>query len=242
MGRRPWPQWGFLQKRQFFLLKGVKMNTRKLLFALASLAILASPLLAAPTMEGFVQITLGTPYQMTILTDGLGYHAAGTVIPTFCLERDEFITNATYWAVIDTVAIAGGGVWQDGIIGGTIIPSPGFDPLDPKTAYLYTQYLANPGSYTSSQTQQLQNAIWYIEAESQSAPYATSFINAANNSGWTNLGTIQVANLYAFNANTGEYDVLAQSFVIPVVPAPSAILLAGIGTTLVGWLRRRKAV
>jgi len=42
--------------------------------------------------------------------------------------------------------------------------------------------------------------------------------------------------------NIKDYDAYFQTYVVPVVPAPAAILLGGIGVGLVGWLRRRRTI
>jgi len=52
-------------------------------------------------------------------------------------------------------------------------------------------------------------------------------------------GNVVTINLFA---NTGIDDVRVITEAAPTVPAPGAIALLGIGTSLVGWLHRRKAL
>jgi len=48
---------------------------------------------------------------------------------------------------------------------------------------------------------------------------------------------------YMLDNNLAGYDGFSGAMtVVPAVPAPGAILLAGMGTVLVGWLRRRRSV
>ena len=66
----------------------------------------------------------------------------------------------------------------------------------------------------------------------------------ANASTWYQLGTIgnvRILNLYTDAQNLhSSQDVLCR--VVPAVPAPGAILLTGLGTAIVGAVRRRRAM
>ena len=83
---------------------------------------------------------------------------SGTDFLTFCIEIDEHISyNNLYYAKIATVAVEGGA-------GG---PNP--DPLDSRTAYLYSNFIKGTlVGYDSSSVDDrngLQLAIWRIEDE-----------------------------------------------------------------------------
>jgi hypothetical protein len=72
------------------------------------------------------------------------------------------------------------------------------------------------------------------------SPDAKAFITAAENSGWTSIHNVRVLNLYG--GETGK-EVFQDMLTLGApVPVPGAILLGGVGTCLVGWLRRRRAV
>ena len=104
----------------------------------------AVPLYGAPTIQ---MLNDSTPaYSMKILEDGFGGMSAGTVISTFCVEKNEYFKpGSSYYAVINDAAIAGG------VSGG----NP--DPLDAKSAYLYTQFVEGNSAFQNQSD--LQNAI-----------------------------------------------------------------------------------
>jgi hypothetical protein len=135
-----------------------------------------------------------------------------------------------FFFTIDNVAIAGG-------IGGG---SP--DPLDPMTAYLYTQFrMGTLGGFNSAvvaDVDGLQNAIWYIENEITVLPtgLATTYYNEAVLANWTDLGQVAVRNLYTYNT---DGKIVNKQSVVTMVPEPMTLLLLGFGLLGLGITRRK---
>lgn len=158
---------------------------------------------------------------------------------TFCLERDEYVKfGKTFYADLATSAKNGPNLGKE------------VDPLDSRTAYLYSQFISGgltgynytPGSDRVASANALQRAIWYIENEiswSKLNTLARSFYyqadDAVSGGEWSGLGNVRVLNLYG-NVDKTDY---AQDQLV-AVPVPGAMLLGSIGLGGIGLIQRRR--
>jgi hypothetical protein len=195
------------------------------------------------------QAATGGEFQVVPITGfagltGLGSDVSASTYQTFCLERDEFVSQTTYDFSIDNGAIGGGYGGQVGSL----------DPISAQTAYLFTQFrqgtLSNynyGGTVAQRKTSAtaLQIAIWILEDEYTGAggpvPFnvqANAWITEANNAvagAWGNtLGSVAVLNLSLGGVNNQSMLTL-----IPLPPAAWVGLSGLVGVVGVAAARRR---
>jgi len=163
------------------------------------------------------------------------------VFETFCLEKNEYIAFDTeYFAAVGTAALHGG-------LGGG---DP--DPLDPRTAYLYQQFVTgnltdyayavgDGGVARAASADALQHVIWYIEEEEaktwidgDNSLMDRYYRDAIAHAGPT-IGDARVLNLWTDAAMTQPAQ---DQLVLTPEPAVTALLALGLGLGLFGRTRR----
>lgn len=149
----------------------------------------------------------------TATTTGVDGVQNGVRFETFCLEKDTNVNvPGTYTAVVNDEAVYGGG-------GGGVS-----DPLDPRTAWLYNQWVTGELTRNDTTARDVAWAIWAIEDEwtlGSDAKYdgAKALIAEADGK-WDDIGNVRVLNLWNTNGSTADIqDILV------TVPLPGSVLL-----------------
>lgn len=200
------------------------------LFSMAALFAIVSQALPAPTVTLTANQAVSwpyTPYTVIIqdLTDPLWRsHGITSNFETFCVQSHvAFSTSTPYFASIDTV------IELDG-------PS-----LNDKTQKIYAAFLNDSlGGYAAND---IQVTIW--QSLGMDIPInadGVSFLHEFDSASWNTNGWqyVRVLNLWTHDDQGNIVDI--QSQLVMVVPVPGAVLLVGVGTTVVGFLRRRRAI
>jgi hypothetical protein len=170
----------------------------------------------------------GGPFRIDNLTTG-----QNSVLNTFCLERDEFLSfNTKYVAQLSTSADRGGLNTDSG------------DPLDTRTAYLFSHFFHNTlsGLLSGWTTADLQEVFWYLEEElpanhdlSTTGAKALYKLAQDNKSSTGSLYDVRVMNLYGLG---GEHK---QSLLTAGVPEPATLVMWGVfGACGLMYVRRRR--
>lgn len=220
-------------------------NMKNGLLALATVALLGSQSAIAAVSVGdrikFADGPGASPGGSFLITD---YNSAGTVVKgsfySFCVEYNEYMSFGTFYQIagIGTAAHNGG-------VGGQT--SPNTDPLDVRTAWLYTQYVENPsalngvGTWSTASAEArgtaMQQAVWLLENEitSTSNTLASALVGAANASGWTNVGRVKILNVVTMAGGRAQ----DQLYITPV-PEPEIYAMMAAGLGLMGFVARRR--
>jgi hypothetical protein len=182
----------------------------------------------------------GTAFQGPVL-------AAPGLFETFCVEKFEHISlGTTYAAGLNTTTDSTNSNYASGAHGGFN------DPIDPKTAYLYTHFirmdLATSYDYTSATNRvndanALQTAIWFIEQEDSAALSGKALqlyneaAGAVAGGAWTGIGDVRVMNLEA-SGGVEAQDQLVMT--VQSIPLPTGAAMAGLGLFGLAAKRRRR--
>lgn len=168
---------------------------------------------------------VATPISGFLGLTGLPADLTPDTFETFCMETSEqFQPGTIYDGALNTGAIMGS-------VGG-------FDPIDDRTAFLYTNFRYGTlagfdyGAGRQASAADLQNAIWFIEGEGGANNAFVALADAAVSSfAWAGLGDVRVINVMDEAGNLKQDQ-------LTLVPAPGALGLVGLTGLLVSRRRR----
>ncbi len=202
----------------------------------ASQALAAVPVVDVGDRIKFADGPGASPGGAFLITD---FNSTGAVVKgsfeSFCVEYNEHMNYTDFFRVSDISKEA-----RNGGVGGG---SP--DPLDVRTAWLYTQYMETPsvldsvGTWSTASAVDrgtaMQKAIWFIENEITSVTGLASALVAEAAGKWTDTGRV-----YILNVTTLSGGVAQDQLYIAPIPEPEvyAMLVAGLG--LMGFVARRR--
>jgi len=183
------------------------------------------------TMTSYNSLTDAGAFDLLNLDNGYKWNS-------FCLEKDQTLSQTFFIGSITDYALPGGVAGRVGSFGDPISDFTAWLYMSAETGTLFNYDGGNKDSYD------LQNLIWFNEKEIQSeSKYydptsVTIWYSTFNASGWKNDGIVQVLNMYKdINFTKHAQDQLIMGI---AVPEPTTFLLLGGGLLFFVYMGRQK--